>query len=145
MALPGERVDGHDFIMAAQQAGASLIISALAFAGRDGGGGGDTGRALGDLAAWHRALYDPWLVSLAVSVKPPQKTWTKTVLSRRWLTLANPGNYNTEIGLPLTIFHLSDQHGAAVLEMTMRAPGRSRVWQRSPGQIAVITRIGETT
>lgn len=149
VALPGERVDGHDFIMAAQQAGAALIISArwpllgvtvpvVVVA--------DTGRALGDLAAWHRARFTIPVVGITGSVgKTTTKDLTKAVLSRRWLTLANPGNYNTEIGLPLTIFHLSDQHGAAVLEMAMRAPGEiARLAEIARPEIAVITRIGET-
>ncbi|MEM7054059.1 MAG: UDP-N-acetylmuramoyl-tripeptide--D-alanyl-D-alanine ligase [Pseudomonadota bacterium] len=135
-ALPGERVDGHDFVGAAAQAGASLAlvqypveadISQLEV--------DDVLTAMGQLAAAWREALDVDVVGITGS---NGKTTVKNMLAaivNRHLTsrsvasdalLATPGNYNNEIGLPLTLATLSDQHQFAILEMGCAKPGDIR-------------------
>ncbi len=87
----------------------------------------DTTRALGDLARHRRR-------GLAVSVaavtgsngKTTTRAMTAAVLSRRFSVLETSGNFNNQIGLPLTLFGLETRHRWAVLELGTNHPGEIR-------------------
>ena len=65
------------------------------------------------------------------------------MLSYRYPTHKNEGNYNNEIGLPLTILNLTEGHRRAVLEMGFYVPGEIRfLCEIARPQIGVITNIG---
>ena len=67
------------------------------------------------------------------------------VLGRQMMVIKTEGNYNNEIGLPLTLLNLDDRHQAAVLEMAMRGPGQiAELCEISHPQVGVITNIGKT-
>ncbi|NMC26881.1 MAG: UDP-N-acetylmuramoyl-tripeptide--D-alanyl-D-alanine ligase [Syntrophomonadaceae bacterium] len=129
-ALTGENGDGHDFIEQALAAGATGVVvsraeTAAAMASRgtvilvD-----NTLAALQALAGSYRQLFRIPMVAVTGSVG---KTTTKEILAGclgiAHKTLKTPGNYNNEIGLPLTLLGLEPDHGAAVVELAMRAPG----------------------
>jgi len=131
VALKGERFDGHDFLINAIGAGASAVLvsernSRLPSEYRaavilvD-----DTLLALQNLAASYRQLFSLPVIAITGSVG---KTTTKDILAdclaSRFRTLKTQGNFNNEIGLPMTLFDLQPEHQAAVLEMGMRAPGQ---------------------
>lgn len=145
-ALPGERTDGHRFLLDAAVAGAGVLVvrevpDAAALAAIDaavaamaapppaGGAFGivvvaDPGAALLAAAKAWRSRWTPLVVGVTGSLaKTSTKEQVAEVLSERWLTLRNEGNENNEIGLPLTLLRLGPEHGAAVLEMGLFVPG----------------------
>lgn len=151
VAIPGVRVDGHRFVAEAFHRGA---VAALASQRVEAGAGeagavilaDDTVLALGRLGAWRRERFEGTVVAVTGSVgKTTTKEMVAAVLSTRFNVLKSPGNYNTEIGLPLALLDLSPAHQAAVLEMAMRGPGQIRYLARlSRPQVGVVTVIGET-
>jgi UDP-N-acetylmuramoyl-tripeptide--D-alanyl-D-alanine ligase len=84
----------------------------------------DTTRALGALAGFQRRqVHIPVLAITGSTGKTTTRLMTAMVMARRFKTLATEGNLNNEIGLPLTLFGLTPEHQAAVLELGMNHPG----------------------
>ena len=130
VALRGERFDAHDFLPQAQAAGAraALAEKGLAAAGLVGLEVPNSLRALGELAAAWRQQFD--LPLLAVTGSNGKTTVTQMIASilRAWhpgpdQALATQGNFNNDIGLPLTLLRLRPSHLSAVVEMGMNHPG----------------------
>jgi UDP-N-acetylmuramoyl-tripeptide--D-alanyl-D-alanine ligase len=119
VALQGERFDGHAYLEQARGQGA---VAALVSAATDDAlpqlKVEDTLRALGRLGAFNRSLYAGPLVAITGSSgKTTVKNMVHAVLSRRGETLATEGNYNNEIGVPLTLLRLRPGVEFAVVEM----------------------------
>jgi UDP-N-acetylmuramoyl-tripeptide--D-alanyl-D-alanine ligase len=129
VALRGERVDGHAFVVDAIQAGAAAaIVSRPVTLPPDLDAAivqvADPLRALGELAAWWRGRHAVRVVGITGSTgKTIAKEITADVLSRTLVTLRNRGNLNSETGLPMTLLELDASHEAAVLEMSMYTIG----------------------
>ncbi len=133
VALKGERFDGHDYLVNAIEAGASAALvssrdvdlpseSKAAVILVD-----DTLTALQMLAARYRQLFTLPVIVITGSVgKTTTKDMLAGCLAGRYNTLKTRGNFNNEIGLPLTLCNLQPEHQAAVLEIGMRAPGEIR-------------------
>lgn len=102
-------------------------------------------KAIQKLAAYKRSLYDIPVIGVTGSVgKTSTKDIIASVMSRKYKTLKTEGNYNNEIGLPLTILKLKD-HKAAVIEMGMSALGEiSLLTKIAKPTTAVITIIGSS-
>ncbi|MFL5726973.1 MAG: UDP-N-acetylmuramoyl-tripeptide--D-alanyl-D-alanine ligase, partial [Chloroflexota bacterium] len=140
VALPGEHVDGHDFVGAALAAGAAAVlvarpVDAAVLAGADATVivVPDPLGALQAIAAAWRLRFDPLVVGITGSIaKTSTKEAVAAVLGAAMPTLRNEGNQNNEIGLPLTVLRLRSEHRAAVLEMGMYVGG----------EIADLARIG---
>ena len=125
VALPGERVDGHQFVAAACEAGAAAALvtreqpavlpQVLVADGR---------RALGAVAAGWRRRFDIPVVGVAGSNgKTTVKAMLGTILERVAPCLVTRGNHNNELGLPLTLARLGADHRYAVLELGASRPG----------------------
>lgn len=101
--------------------------------------------AIQNLATYKRSLYDIPVIGVTGSVgKTSTKDIIASVMSRKYKTLKTEGNYNNEIGLPLTILKLRD-HEAAVIEMGMSALGEiSLLTKIAKPTTAVITIIGSS-
>ncbi len=137
-ALKGENMDGHGFVPQALQAGALAAVVDHEVPGARGTQllVKDTLRALGDLAARYRARFRIPMVAITGSVgKTSTKEMVAVALGARYRVLASEKNFNNEIGVPKTLFALSPEHQAAVVEMGMRGPG----------QIAELARIAQPT
>jgi UDP-N-acetylmuramoyl-tripeptide--D-alanyl-D-alanine ligase len=104
----------------------------------------DTTRALGALANFVRRRKQMPVVAVTGSNgKTTTRRMTALVLDRRYNTLATEGNLNNEIGLPLTLFRLTDEHQAAVLELGMNHPGEiDRLAAICRPTIGLITNVG---
>jgi UDP-N-acetylmuramoyl-tripeptide--D-alanyl-D-alanine ligase len=104
----------------------------------------DTTRALGDLAAFHRARADVPLIAITGSNgKTTTRQMTAAVVARKFNTLSTIGNYNNQIGVPLTLLRLAPGHRWAVVELGTNRPGEiARLAQISSPDIGVITNIG---
>lgn len=149
IALPGERVDGHDFVGAAFAAGAPVALVARAPTALPAGAAAivvpDTLAALAALGAWRLAVHPVPIVGVTGSVgKTTTKDLIAAALGAQLRVLSNEGNLNSEIGLPLTLLRLEPEHEVAVLEMGMRGRGQiSRLCSIARPKIGVITNILE--
>ena len=128
VALRGERFDAHDFLPQARAAGAvaALAEQGLAEAGLPGLVVEDSKAALGELAAGWRRQFDLPLIAVTGSNGKTTVTQMIAAVLRAWLgdaAFATEGNYNNDIGVPLTLLRLRDAHTAAVVELGMNHPG----------------------
>lgn len=145
----GEKFDGHDFIDEAMEKGAIAYLTENLDYGRKGGRQilvANTLEALHDLAIYYRRKFNiPFIAVTGSSGKTTTKDMIASVLSEKYNVLKTQGNFNNEIGLPLTLFQLEDHHEMAIIEMGMNNPGEIRklVNMVFP-DIAIITNIGLT-
>ena len=104
----------------------------------------DTLKALGALAAYHRRRSTASVVAITGSNgKTTTRSMTAEVLAKRFTILSPEGNFNNEVGLPLTLFRLNPSHEWAVLELGMNHPGEiSRLGDICRPDIGLITNIG---
>lgn len=145
--IKGESFDGHSFICDACEHG---IAGYLCSDGQINGSDNfaimvpDTRKALLDLASYYRRLFDIPVVGLTGSVgKTTTKEFIASVMAKGYNTLATKGNFNNDIGVPLTLFGLNKEHEAAVVEMGMSNFGEIEVLTKCAGpDIAIITNIG---
>ena len=128
VALRGERFDAHEFFAGAKAAGAvaALAERGLADAALAGIEVADSRPALGQLAAAWRGRFTLPLV--AVTGSNGKTTVTQMIASvfRAWqgdAAFATEGNFNNDVGLPLTLLRLRASHRVAVVELGMNHPG----------------------
>ena len=128
VALKGERFDAHDYLgsLPTQGVKAAIAEHGLAEAGLMGLEVADTKQALGQLAHAWRMQFD--LPLIAVTGSNGKTTVTQMIASilHVWqgeASLATQGNFNNDIGVPLTLLRLRSTHRAAVLELGMNHPG----------------------
>lgn len=145
--IEGERFDGHDYILSSFEAGAAgslthkeiepvkdkVLIKVE-----------NTLKALRELASYYRQKFKIPFVGITGSVgKTSTKDMVSCVLSKQYKVLSTQGNFNNEIGVPLTVFNLDSSHEAAVIEMGMSGFGEiSRLTSIVKPDIAIITNIG---
>lgn len=157
VALKGENHDAHRFLVDAAKAGATCIVgtpegvtdpmgAALNESGTSLVLVPDTLEALGRLARYHRERSQAKVVAITGSNgKTTTRALTEAVLSTEFSVHATRGNFNNEVGLPLTLFRLQGDEGFSVLELGMNAPGEmTRLGHICTADTAVITCIGES-
>ena len=130
LALRGERFDGHDFVEAAFERGASAALVERSWEGAGQSLSGpllavdSTLLALGAVAQAYRRRYDLPVVAVVGSVgKTTTKELIAAVLGQRYQVLKTVGSENNEIGVPRTLLQLSPNHEAVVLELAARRVG----------------------
>lgn len=128
VALKGERFDGHAFLPQARAHGAVAAVAqaGLAQAGLPGLEVPDTLAALGAIAHGWRMQFE--LPLIAVTGSNGKTTVTQMIAailrtSAGARALATEGNFNNEVGLPLTLMRLRPEHRLAVVELGMNHPG----------------------
>ncbi len=141
VALRGERFDAHDFLpqlaghkvaaVVAEKIPQGLTVPALIVP--------DTRTALGEIAHYWRTQFDLPLIGVTGSNgKTTVKEMIATILDAAYGAdnyLATRGNFNNEIGVPLTLMRLNAACKAAVIELGMN----------HPGEIAVLSQIAQPT
>ena len=145
--IKGEKFDGHSFICDACKQGISGYLCSNGQINEECHFAimvPDTRRALLDLASYYRSLFSIELVGLTGSVgKTTTKEFVAAVLQKGLNTLATKGNFNNDIGVPLTLFGLCSSHEAAVVEMGMSNFGEIEALSKcARPNIAIITNIG---
>ena len=155
VAIAGDVHDGHTFVNDVVQQGVSgLIVS------RDKSAAlpvtdwqarqiacvavADTTRALGDRAAYHRSRTDVPLTAITGSNgKTTTRQMTAQVVAQKYNTLATIGNYNNQIGVPLTLLRLTGKYDQAVVELGTNSPGEiARLAKICAPDIGVVTNVG---
>ena len=119
-ALPGEKRDGHEFIAAAFDRGAVCALARFVPEGetRPVVLVEDVQAALERIAAdFRRKLSIPVLGITGSVGKTTAKEMVSSVLSQRWKVLKTPGNYNNQLGVPLTFSQILPEHEMAVIEL----------------------------
>lgn len=165
VAIPGEHVDGHEYVADAFQRGASLALIQHEISGdfqtlrlgQDPTSAVSAAlnsplclqvenslAALQDIARFWRRKLELRVIGITGSVgKSTTKEVIAEVLDQRYRTLKSPGNRNNEIGLPLTILKLGRGYERAVLEMGFYIPGEiAFLCDIALPEIGVVTNIG---
>ena len=153
VAISGKRYDGHRFIQDAFDKGALGVLASESYLGTDPLVSGknhfwvsvpDTLDALGDLAAFRRGKSKVSVVAITgTNGKTTTKEMAASVLGQAFSVLKTPGNFNNLIGVPLTLFGLTDSHEWAVLELAMNHRGEiRRLGEICKPDVGVITNIG---
>ena len=147
IATKGERVDGHSFIPQAFEKGCYGVICEKLPEEMPGACilVEDSFKALQDIAAYYRELLSIKVVGITGSVgKTSTKEVIASTLSVKYNVLKTEGNFNNEIGLPLTILRIRDEHEVAVLEMGINHFGEMhRLSRMAKPDVCVITNIGQ--
>lgn len=147
IATRGERVDGHSFIDSVFDAGALGVICEKAPESPKGAYivVGDSFQALKDLAAYYRRQLDIKVVGITGSVgKTSTKEFVASVLSKGFRVLKTEGNFNNEVGLPLTVLRIREDCEIAVLEMGISDFGEMhRLSRIARPDVCLITNIGQ--
>ncbi len=164
-AIPGERVDGHNYVDDAFHKGASIAIIQKDLSnlfpvlklekGTEVSGATipeipfciqveDTILALQTIAKFWRNKMQLQVTGITGSVgKSTTKELVAEVLNQKFRTLKNAGNLNNEIGLPLTILRMTEGHEQAVLEMGFYVPGEiTLLCDIARPSVGVVTNIG---
>jgi len=144
-ALPGQTFDGHDHVQQAMESGAvAALVSREVKAGLPVLQVGDVLAALGTLAGHWRMECPAKIVGITGSNgKTTVKEMVASILRQNSTVLATKGNFNNELGLPLTLFQLNDLHAYAVLEMGASNPGDIAYLARiARPDVGVVTNIG---
>lgn len=144
-ALPGNHVDGHDFASSAANLGASaLLLSRPVECQVPQLVVDDVLLALGKIAALLRSRLDPVVVGITGSNgKTTVKEMVAGILRQQAEVLATRGNYNNELGVPLSLFELTAAHRFAVLEMGASKSGDIAYLCRiARPEIGLVTNIG---
>jgi len=146
-AIVGEKMDGNDFAASAVSLGASCAV--VSRAPRENIPHilvKDTREALGLLAKAHHELLPCLTVGVTGSVgKTTTKEFIAAVLAEKYDTAKTKGNFNNDIGLPLTLFSFARPKNALVLEMGMSARGEiAHLTKIARPDIGVITNIASS-
>jgi UDP-N-acetylmuramoyl-tripeptide--D-alanyl-D-alanine ligase len=166
VALPGEHVDGHDYVADAFERGAvaalvqrrpdvecmTLEAARLTQAPASSISPpvclqvADSLQGLQQLASYWRGRFEVRVIGITGSVgKSTTKELVVAVLGQRYNTLKNAGNLNNEIGLPLTLLGLDETHEQVVLEMGMYDLGEIReLCAIARPHVGVVTNVGPT-
>jgi len=144
-ALPGQMVDGHDFVKAAAEMGAvAVLVQKPVDVAVPQLQVKNVLLALGRIAAAWRQRLNPKLVGITGSNgKTTIKEMLASILREQTEVLATEGNYNNELGVPLTLFRLEAKHQYAVLEMGASKSGDIAYLAKiARPEVGVISNIG---
>lgn len=147
VATVGERVDGHSFIAQVFEKGALCVICEKAPQNPKGAYilVESSFQALKDVARFYRESLDIKVVGITGSVgKTSTKEFVASVLATHYKVLKTEGNFNNEVGLPLTVLRIQEDIEVAVLEMGISDFGEMhRLSEIAKPDICVITNIGQ--
>ena len=144
-AIKGARVDGHRFIPAVAEQGAVCVLCEekpdidINYIRVD-----STLVALKGIAEYYRSLFTIPFIGITGSVgKTSTKEFISAVLSQKYNVHKTGGNFNNELGVPITLFGLEEEHEVAVIEMGISGFGEmTRLSKMVKPDISVITNIG---
>ena len=144
-AIKGARADGHRFIPAVAEQGTVCALceeapdAEIAYILVE-----STLVALKGIAEYYRSLFTIPFIGVTGSVgKTSTKEFISAVLSQKYNVHKTGGNFNNELGVPITLFGLEEDHEVAVIEMGISGFGEmTRLAKMVRPDISVITNIG---
>ena len=144
-AIKGARVDGHRFIPAVAEQGAVCVLCEdkpdidINYIRVE-----STLVALKGIAEYYRSLFTIPFIGITGSVgKTSTKEFISAVLAQKYNVHKTGGNFNNELGVPITLFGLEEEHEVAVIEMGISGFGEmTRLSKMVKPDISVITNIG---
>ncbi len=144
-AIKGARVDGHRFIPAVAEQGAVCVLCEekpdidINYIRVE-----STLVALKGIAEYYRSLFSIPFIGITGSVgKTSTKEFISAVLAQKYNVHKTGGNFNNELGVPITLFGLEEEHEVAVIEMGISGFGEmTRLSKMVKPDISVITNIG---
>ena len=148
-AIKGERVDGNKFVNGAYEDGALVCMSENEPENLPEGAAyivvESCLQALKDIAEYYRKVCGTKIIGITGSVgKTSTKEMLAAVLSEKFNTLKTLGNFNNELGVPLTLFRLRPEHEVAIVEMGISDFGEmTRLSKMVRPDACVITNIGQ--
>jgi len=145
IALPGERFDGHDYLSQVAQAGAAAVITSrdvvtsLPILSVE-----NTYQALFELARqWRMKFKTPMACITGSCGKTSTRALLQNICATVGPTLASEKSFNNEIGVPLTLLRLREEHQFAVLELGANHPGEiAKLVKIAKPNVATITNAG---
>jgi alanine racemase len=148
-ALRTARRDGHDFIADAYKAGVRQFIVSRPVPPETIPGAGillvaDSLTALGDLAAWHRSRFRLPVVGITGSNgKTIVKEWLYQLLQDTYTIVRSPRSYNSQIGVPLSVWQIRSEDTLGIFEAGISLPGEmERLEHIIRPTIGILTNIG---
>ncbi len=144
IAIRGEKTDGYNYIPNAIKGGAICAVSDREYEGCPCIVAPDPVKALGDIARFYRASLNITVIGITGSVgKTTTKEIVSSVLSQKYTVTKTEGNFNNEIGLPLSILSIKPDTDVAVIEMGMNHFGEMRrLSQIARPTMCIMTNIG---
>ena len=145
VALKGEFFDGHRFTKAAVERGAICVLSHEDLGELPHIRVADTKYAFLDLAKWYLEQFNVPVIGITGSAgKTTTKDMIAAVLAGKFNVVKTEGNYNNEVGLPITVFRIDHTTEIAVLEMGMNQFGEIHNLSRvGTPEVCIITNIGD--
>ncbi len=146
--IKGDHVDGNDYILDAFEKGAIAAFTDTKLFTPPQGKYliyvDNVRKALLALGRYYKNMFDIPFVAITGSVgKTTTKDMIASVLKQKYNTLATEGNYNNDLGVPLTLFRLKDYHEVAIIEMGMNHAGEiQQLAETVEPSIAVISNVG---
>ncbi len=146
LAIPGNRVDGHDFIPQVVEKGGLCMLCQRPADGANCVVVDSTTESVKALGAWYRRQFRIPIIGIVGSVgKTTAKEMVSAVLSQRFSVLKTEKNLNNELGVPLTLLRLREGHQAAVIEMGISDFGEmARLAEMVRPTMALYTVIGHS-
>ena len=148
-ALSGDRHDGHEFLPALYEAGVRNFVIARKEAVMPGVEAnylvvGDTLQALQQLATWHRSQFDVPVIGITGSNgKTIVKEWLYQLLREDYHIIRSPKSYNSQTGVPLSVWQMDESHNLCLFEAGISQPGEMhRLQHIIRPTIGVFTNIG---
>lgn len=153
VALCGENFDGHSLLTSAFERGAAGVLiehEKMDLLGKLPAHfpailTENSLHALGKFANFHRKRFSIPIVAIAGAAgKTTTKEMTFAVLSQKFFTLKTEGNFNNQVGTPLTLLRLTEKHEAAVIEIGTNEPGEIEILAKMVAPThGLITNIGK--
>ncbi len=153
IALRSEKNDGHRYIPEMYRAGVrAFLVIRKHFSGKsdDYPGAGfviseNSLEALHKLAAWKRNNYHGRIISVTGSNgKTIIKEWLSDILGKHENVIRSPRSYNSQVGVPLSLWNLSNEYDTAVIEAGMSMPGEiAKLEKIIKPDIGIFSHIGE--
>ena len=148
-ALVGERHDGHRYLSQAYEAGVRhfVVSRQVDAAGLEGANillAANTLTALQALAAWHRAQFALPVIGITGSNgKTVVKEWLYQLLHRKFNIVRSPKSYNSQIGVPLSVWQIQAEHTLGIFEAGISRMGEmERLEPIIKPEIGIFTNLG---
>jgi len=149
IALQGFKVDGHEFLEAASKQGVSHFIVEKNIDPNDYPNANiikvkNTLSAMQALAKWNRKQFQGPVIGITGSNgKTIIKEWLGQLLGKKFDIAKSPKSYNSQTGVPLSIFGIESHHKAAILEAGISKPGEmAKLEAMIKPNVGIFTNIG---